>query len=142
MIRKKWFAALSVIPVAAFAALPFTFQPGQTISAAEINANFKYLESRIETLSAAQGGASPQLQTVVGVAERDVTMLSNTGPYHLEIVQVVHPGGYARALQCADSNSLGGMEIRFIPPNCRLVLYLSGSGGMGTGAFIVTYRPV
>jgi hypothetical protein len=59
-------AALLLTPVLLFA-VPYTFSPDQTISAAQLNANFAALQSEISALSSAAGDRSNLIRITITI---------------------------------------------------------------------------
>jgi len=136
---------LSFAAISAQAQVPHIFQSGDTISAAEINANFDYLSSRVDT--GQPGTASRAILhsrgTLTTVPE---PLVKNAGgSQSFEVLYVYSAAGAFLTLDCSGETIRFGsgtaaqarIQGLFVPPGCDLMGYSSANST--TYTYIVSY---
>lgn len=127
------------------AQVPHTFQSGDTISAAEINANFQSLSNRIDT--GQSGPASSAILHARGtLTTTPEPLIENTGGNQsFEVLYMYSAAGAFLTLDCSgETIRLGSgtaaqarVSGLYVPPGCDLVGYTSANSS--TYTYIVSY---
>lgn len=143
---KKTLAIMLLLTAASTQAqVPHTFQSGDTISAAEINANFEYLNNRVETTPSGSANAAilHSRGTLTTIPE---PLIENTGgDRSFEVLYVHSSAGAFLTLDCSGETIRFGsgtaaqarVDGLFVPPGCDLVGYTSANSS--TYTYIISY---
>jgi len=124
------------------AQLPHTFESGGTISAAEINANFAYLNNQIES----QRSDSAILHSHGMLSTMPQALIDNTdGNQSYEVLFVYSAAGAFLTLDCSGQTirfgsgtaAQGRVNGLFVPPGCSLMGYTSANSSAYT--YILSY---
>lgn len=144
-MKKTLAITLLFAAASAQAQVPHTFQSGDTISAAEINANFDYLNSRMEAGQSGSSSASIRHSRGTLTTVPAPLIENSSGEQSFEVLYVYSAAGAFLTLDCSGETIRFGsgtaaqarIQGLFVPPGCDLVGYASANSA--TYTYIVSY---
>lgn len=144
-MNKRFLLLLVAVPLCAAAALPYTFQSGQTISAAEINANFTYLNSRIDALSPSSGTITSKVGAMVPSGQPPAVVLANSGTAPLEIleasaIQGSSPQWYVTCGTGTPGAGSSQLSLKYLAPGCTILVRDLNAVLQSGQSYVLTYR--